>query len=49
MCFLFEQNARMALEVCDRACVFEVGRIAFDGPRADLIEDPRIKQAYLGG
>lgn len=46
---LVEQNARMALEVCDRAYVFEVGRIAFDGPRADLIEDPRIKKAYLGG
>lgn len=39
----------MALEVCSRAYVFEVGRIAFDGPRGELIEDPRIKKAYLAG
>ena len=45
---LVEQNNRMALEVCSRAYVFEVGRIAFDGLRGELIEDPRIKKVYLG-
>jgi len=38
----------MALEVCTRAYVFEIGRIALSGPRAELIENPAIRRAYLG-
>lgn len=34
---LVEQNARMALDVCHRAYVFETGRIALTGTRADLL------------
>jgi branched-chain amino acid transport system ATP-binding protein len=45
---LVEQNARMALEVGHRAYVFEIGRIALSGNRGELLEDERIKKAYLG-
>jgi branched-chain amino acid transport system ATP-binding protein len=45
---LVEQNARMALEVCDRAYVFEVGKIAIDGTKNELINNERVKQVYLG-
>ncbi len=46
---LVEQNARMALDICNRAYVFEIGRIAMDGARDTLIADPRVKEAFLGG
>jgi branched-chain amino acid transport system ATP-binding protein len=46
---LVEQNARMALEICSRAYVFETGRIALDGTRGDLLTDPSIKEIFLGG
>jgi branched-chain amino acid transport system ATP-binding protein len=45
---LVEQNARMALEVCDRAYVFEVGKIAIEGTHNELINNERVKQVYLG-
>ncbi len=45
---LVEQNARMALSVADRAYVLETGNIAMEGQAVDLLEDDRIKQAYLG-
>ena len=45
---IVEQNARKALEICHRAYVFEIGRIAFSGTRTELLEDKRIKQVYLG-
>jgi branched-chain amino acid transport system ATP-binding protein len=38
----------MALEVCSRAYVFEIGRIALSGNRGELLEDERIRKAYLG-
>jgi branched-chain amino acid transport system ATP-binding protein len=46
---LIEQNARLALDLCDRAYVLEAGRIALHGPAATLAEDPRVAAAYLGG
>jgi branched-chain amino acid transport system ATP-binding protein len=46
---LVEQNARMALEVCHRAYVFETGRIALAGTRADLLSDGRVRELFLGG
>ncbi len=46
---LVEQNARLALEVSDRAYVLERGRIALEGPSAELAADPRVQAAYLGG
>ena len=43
-----EQNARRALAAATRAYVLERGRIAFGGPSAELIEDQRIVDSYLG-
>lgn len=46
---LVEQNARAALKLAHRGYVFEVGRVALDGPSAALLEDPNVQNAYLGG
>ncbi len=46
---LVEQNARMALEVCHRGYVFDIGTIALDGPRKELLGDPKLKSIFLGG
>jgi branched-chain amino acid transport system ATP-binding protein len=45
---LVEQNARVALQVSDYACVLEMGRVALEGPSADLAADPRVVETYLG-
>jgi branched-chain amino acid transport system ATP-binding protein len=45
---LVEQNARAALEVADYGYVLETGEIALEGPAADLAEDPRVIETYLG-
>ncbi len=45
---LVEQNAFGALKIADRGYVMETGRITIEGPAADLIADPRIREAYLG-
>ena len=39
----------MALSVADRAYVLETGRVSMSGDAADLANDDRVKQAYLGG
>jgi len=46
---LVEQNARAALKLADRGYVLEVGRLVMAGQAADLLHDPRIQAAYLGG
>ena len=46
---LVEQNAQMALETAHRAYVFEIGRIGFEDRCEKLLEDERIKKAFLGG
>ncbi|HEX5533279.1 MAG TPA: ABC transporter ATP-binding protein [Actinomycetales bacterium] len=46
---IVEQNAKQALAISDRAYVIENGSIVFDGRGAELIDDPRVRQAYLGG
>lgn len=46
---LVEQNARKALNLADYAYVLEVGTIALEGDAKQLLEDPRVKEAYLGG
>ncbi len=46
---LVEQNARMALDICDRAYIFEQGKIVREGDRQALLGDPRIRQVFLGG
>ncbi|WAH55815.1 ABC transporter ATP-binding protein [Pseudomonas silvicola] len=45
---LVEQNARLALQVTDRAYVMDSGRITLSGPSAQLLDDPQIRAAYLG-
>lgn len=46
---LVEQNAKMALEIADRAYVLETGRITMEGPAADLMARDEVRKAYLGG
>jgi branched-chain amino acid transport system ATP-binding protein len=46
---MVEQNAYAALELCDRAYVLESGEVALHGPGEDLLNDPHVQQAYLGG
>ncbi len=46
---LVEQNARAALNVADRAYVLESGKIKLSGNAKDLISNPEVTKAYLGG
>jgi branched-chain amino acid transport system ATP-binding protein len=45
---LVEQNVRNTLEVADRAYVLENGRIVLEGKGRDLLQDEKVKKAYLG-
>ena len=45
---LVEQNVRAAIEVVDRLVLIERGRILAEGPAAEMRDDPRIAEAYLG-
>uniref|UniRef100_UPI003340A058 ABC transporter ATP-binding protein n=1 Tax=Castellaniella defragrans TaxID=75697 RepID=UPI003340A058 len=45
---LIEQNARLALEVSSRGYVMESGQITLSGPSRQLIDDPKVRAAYLG-
>lgn len=46
---LVEQNARMALQNSDRGYVFEIGKISMKGPSKDLLENEKVRKAFLGG
>jgi len=46
---LVEQNAQAALEIADRGYVLEAGRLALQGPARQLLADPSLRAAYLGG
>ena len=46
---LVEQNANMALSIADRGYVLETGQIILEGTGKELITNPEIKKAYLGG
>ena len=46
---LVEQNAQMALAIADRAYVLETGKIVMQGKGDDLLKDPSVIEAYLGG
>lgn len=46
---LVEQNARLALKFAERAYLLESGRLALEGPCEDLLHNPEVKKAYLGG
>ncbi len=46
--FVVEQNAFLALKSSDRAYVLENGKVVISGKSADLLDDERVKEAYLG-
>ncbi len=46
---LVEQNSVMALRLADRAYVLEIGKIVLQGIAGELLHNPRVKEAYLGG
>jgi branched-chain amino acid transport system ATP-binding protein len=45
---IVEQNATLALEMCDRAYVLETGQIRMEGRGSDLLHDERVMASYLG-
>jgi branched-chain amino acid transport system ATP-binding protein len=45
---LIEQNAKAALEIADYGYVLETGRITLHGPGKQLLDDDRVRRAYLG-
>jgi branched-chain amino acid transport system ATP-binding protein len=45
---LVEQNVRQTLAMCDRAYVLENGRVVLEGTGKNLMDDPHVKEAYLG-
>jgi branched-chain amino acid transport system ATP-binding protein len=46
---MVEQNAYAALDMCDRAYLFESGHRTLEGTGKAMMDDPHIRQAYLGG
>jgi branched-chain amino acid transport system ATP-binding protein len=47
--FMVEQNANLALQIAHEGYVLQTGRIVLRGSAAELRNDPRIRDAYLGG
>ena len=45
---LVEQNAQVALSIADRAYVLETGRVILEGSAAEISNNPRVQEAYLG-
>ena len=48
MVIMVEQNAAAALELSDRSYVLEQGRVSLTGTGRALLDDPHVKEAYLG-
>ena len=46
---LIEQNAFAALSIADHAYILETGSLVLEGPGQDLLHNPQVKEAYLGG
>ena len=46
---LVEQNARAGLSISHHGAVLDGGRVALTGPGAELLDDPRVAELYLGG
>jgi len=46
---LVEQNARLALKFAQRGYVLETGNLVMEGKSDDLLNNPEVKKAYLGG
>jgi branched-chain amino acid transport system ATP-binding protein len=45
---LVEQNAVQALKIADRRIVIEQGRVGWEGSGVEMLDDPRVREAYLG-
>ena len=45
---MVEQNANMALSIADRGYVLQSGRIVLADTASDLLENPEMREAYLG-
>jgi branched-chain amino acid transport system ATP-binding protein len=45
---LVEQNASRALEIADRGYVMESGLISMSGNAKEMLDDPKVRAAYLG-
>ena len=45
---MVEQNVKQTLAICDRAYVLENGRIVLEGKGTELLENNKVKQAFLG-
>jgi branched-chain amino acid transport system ATP-binding protein len=45
---IVEQNANLALQICQRAFILEVGRIVSAGSADTILSDDRLRAAYLG-
>ncbi len=46
---LIEQNAKKALEIANRGYLIENGRVVLEGQAAALLQNDKVKAAYLGG
>ena len=46
---LIEQNATMALSIADRGYVIETGNVILEGKGSELLANPEVRKAYLGG
>ena len=46
---IVEQNARQALMLSHRAYVLQTGHMIMEGPSTELLNDPHVEEAYLGG
>jgi branched-chain amino acid transport system ATP-binding protein len=46
---IVEQNAKQTMKIADYAYVLEVGEISMEGPADELIHNPKLIEAYLGG
>jgi branched-chain amino acid transport system ATP-binding protein len=46
---LVEQNDKADLNLAKRAFVLETGKFVLQGPATDLLDDPKVKETYLGG
>jgi branched-chain amino acid transport system ATP-binding protein len=45
---LVEQNAKAALKLADRGYVLDVGQVTIKGAASELLNDPKVQEAYLG-
>jgi branched-chain amino acid transport system ATP-binding protein len=46
--FMVEQTATLALSIAHRGYVLQSGKLVLDGPATELLENPAIREAYLG-